>query len=200
MARMRACKEQLKAWLNSDDWENQLARLAELDDKVTVGPLFSFLLLGEPMTSRAASALGLVVAHLAQKSPESARNIVRRCMWHMNEDSGNIGWGIPEAFAEILVRSPLLFREFHRVLISYIIHTGKSDNYCDHAPLRRSCYGAVGRLLQVYPQLGPQVAPYLEQGLQDTDPPCRAQAAWALQQMREPKNTDSKCDEKKKSQ
>lgn len=183
MARMRECKGQLKEWLSREDWESTTAVLDAMDDKTAVGPLFSFLLLGEPMAQRAAVALGLVVARMAQQSPESARNIVRRCMWHMNEDSGNIGWGIPEAFAEILVRSPVLFREFHRVLISYIIRTGKSDNYCDYAPLRRSCYGAVSRLALAEPQLAPLVRPHLEQGLQDADASCREQAAWALAQL-----------------
>lgn len=182
MARMRELKAQLKAWLSEDDWESGLERLDSLDEKAVVGPLFSLLLLGKPIMPRAARVLGMVVGRIAGHSPENARNIVRRCMWHMNEDSGNIGWGIPEAFAEMLAHSPLLFREFHRVLISYIIHTGKSDNFCDYDPLRRSCYGAVGRLVQVEPQLAPLVRPYLQQGLQDSDEACRAQASWALQQ------------------
>lgn len=185
MARMREVKTQLKAWLAGDDWEANLPLLAALDGKTAVGPLFSFLLLGEPMAQRAAVGMGIVVAGMAERSPESARNIVRRCMWHMNEDSGNIGWGIPEAFAEILVRSPLLFREFHRVLLSYIISTGKSDNFCDYDPLRRSCYWAVGRMLQVESQLSPHARPYLEKGLQDTDEQCRVQAAWALEQAKD---------------
>lgn len=183
MARMRALKEQLKTWLSADDWQKHLEELAQLDGKSVVGPLFSFLLMGEPLMPRAAQAMGIVVAQMAAQSPESARNIVRRCMWHMNEDSGNIGWGIPEAFAEILAHSPLLFREFHRVLLSYIIRTGKSDNFCDYDPLRRSCYWAVGRLAQVEPQLSPVVRPHLEQGLLDPDPQCREQAAWALEQL-----------------
>lgn len=184
MARMRELKAQIKNWLSADDWEANLPLLTALDGKAAVGPLFSFLLLGEPMAQRAAVGMGIVVAGMAERSPESARNIVRRCMWHMNEDSGNIGWGIPEAFAEILVRSPLLFREFHRVLLSYIVSTDKSNNYCDHAPLRRSCYWAVGRLLQVEPQLALTARPYLEQGLQDEDAQCREQAAWALGQIK----------------
>lgn len=183
MARMRELKGQLKDWLSADDWEKNLERLPELDGKTAVGPLFSLLLLGDPLMPRAARAMGIVVSHMAQHNPESARNIVRRCMWHMNEDSGNIGWGIPEAFAEILAHSPLLFREFHRVLLSYIIQTGKSDNFCDYAPLRRSCYRAVGRLAQVEAQLGPVLRPHLERGLLDPDEQCRVQAAWALAQL-----------------
>lgn len=184
MARMRALKQQLKEWLSDPDWESYMPRIAQLEGKEAVGPLFSFLLLGEPMSRRAAVAMGVVVAGMTEKSPESGRNIVRRCMWHMNEDSGNIGWGIPEAFAEILVRSPLLFREFHRVLLSYIIDTGKSDNYCDHDLLRRSCYWAVGRLAQVEAGIAPLVRSGLEQASQhDVDAECRKLAHWALQQV-----------------
>lgn len=182
MARMRELKGQLKAWLGEDDWESKLDLVDSLDEKSVIGPLFSLLLLGEPIMPRAARVLGMVVGRIAKHSPENARNIVRRCMWHMNEDSGNIGWGIPEAFAEMLAHSPLLFREFHRILISYIIHTGKSDNFCDYDPLRSSCYKAVGRLVQAKLSLAPTVRPYLQQGLADPDEGCRVQAAWALSQ------------------
>lgn len=183
MARMRALKTQLKQWLESPDWRERLSDIAALNGREAVGPLLSFLLSGGEMTARAAVGAGVAVAGLAEHEPEAARNILRRLMWHMNEESGNIGWGIPQAFAEILARSPRMAQEFHRVLSSYIMDTGRDDNFCDHDLLRRSCFWAVGRLARDRPDLCGGAVPYLIRGLSDRDVPCRGMAAWALAQL-----------------
>lgn len=180
MARMRGRKAQLRGYLESPDWKKHLAALAALDAREIVGPLLSFLPPGGDMAARAAVGLGVCVAGLAETAPEAARNIVRRLMWHMNEESGNIGWGIPEAFAEILARSPRLAGEFHAILLSYVMDTGRDDNYCDHAILRRSCFWAVGRLALARPDLCAKALPWLIKGLDDADAPCRGMAAWAI--------------------
>jgi len=182
MARMRANKELLRAALGAPDWRERLEQLAVDAPKEFVGPLMSFLLRGGTPAGRAAAALGACVAAVAREAPEDARVIMRRFMWHMNEESGNLGWGVPESMAETLARSPLLAKEFSRVLLSYIRDTGREDNFVDHAPLRCSCYWAVGRLLQAMPEFAVNVLPLLRAGLQDEDVPCRGMAAWALAQ------------------
>ena len=65
---------------------------------------------------RAASAFGRTVARLFDEKPEDARQLVRQFMWRLNEESGNIAWGIPEAFGEILAAQPQLARDFRRFL------------------------------------------------------------------------------------
>jgi hypothetical protein len=105
---------------------------------------------------------------------------MRRFLWQMNEESGNLGWGVPESMAETLARSDPLAREFARVLFSYIRDTGREDNFVDHAPLRRSCYWAVGRVIRARPELAAGALPLLRAGLQDEDIPCRGVAAWAV--------------------
>ncbi len=184
MARLRNHKKQLREYLQGDDWKSHLAEIEAMDPKEATGPLLSFLLLGADMTHRAAYALGPCIAKMAKHKPEEARNIMRRLMWHMNEESGNIGWGIPEAFAEILVRSEKMAVEFHSILLSYIIDTGRDDNYCDHALLRRSCYWAVGRLVGARPELCAKIIPWLMKNVSgaEEDAVCRALAVWALGQ------------------
>ena len=182
MPRMRSTKQQLKQYLQSPQWRDHLEEIAA-GGTSHVGPLFSFLLLGPQTMHRAAVALGLTTARLAEREPEAARNIIRRFMWHMNEESGNIGWGIPEAFGESLAASPLLAKDFHRVLASYLIDLGRDDNYCDNDLLRRSCYWAVGRLAQARPGLCAGARPWLRKGLEDNDAICRGMAAWALAQL-----------------
>ena len=182
MARMRSVKQKLKECLSGPQWRDHLDEIAQ-GGLENVGPLFSFLLLGPQTMHRAAVALGQVTALLAQQQPETAKNIIRRLMWHLNEESGNIGWGIPEAFAEILSASEPLAKDFHRILISYVIDLGRDDNYCDNDTLRRSCYWAIGRLAQARPQLCLSARPWLIKGLEDVDMVCQGMAAWALGQL-----------------
>jgi hypothetical protein len=182
MARMRSAKKRYKKWLTSPNWRDHLQEIAQ-DGKESIGPLFSFLLLDPLTRHRAAIALGASTARLAEKEADAAHNIMRRLMWHMNEESGNIGWGIPEAFAEILVANEALAKGFHRILCSYIMDLKHDDNYCDYPILRRSCYWAVGRLAQQRPELCLHVRPWLVKGLNDEDRVCQGMAAWALGQL-----------------
>ena len=182
MARMRSAKQKLKDTINSPEWRSHLDEIAQ-GGLENVGPLFSFLLLRPQTMHRAAVALGQVTARLAETQPEAAKNIIRRLMWHLNEESGNIGWGIPNAFAEILAASAPLAKDFHRILISYIIDLGHDDNFCDHDILRRSCYWGIGRLAQARPEMCLGARKWLLKGLEDQDVICRGMAAWALSQL-----------------
>jgi hypothetical protein len=188
MTRMRANKALLRDALGAPDWRERLEGLTAQAPGAFVGPLLSCLALGGVQAGRAAAALGACVAAMARTAPEEARVVMRRFMWHMNEESGNLGWGIPESMAETLARSALLAEEFSRVLLSYIRDTGREDNFVDHAPLRRSCYWAVGRLLQARPEFAVSALPLLQAGLRDEDLPCRGMAAWAIAQMGVPEN------------
>lgn len=165
-----------------EDWLTSLARLEARPARELVNPLLACLPLGGRSTLRAAGALGRAVARMTEEDGlEDARNLVRRLMWQMNEESGNIGWGVPEAFAEILACQPRLAEEFHRILISYVRKTGRDDNYCDHAVLRRSCFRAVGRLAEARPDLAAAGRDALLAGLaDDEDAACRQEAAAAL--------------------
>lgn len=174
-----ALKKKLKMELESPSWQESLPEIAALGQKACPG-LFSLLLSAPETRHRAAAALGLAIADIAEKNPEKGRDYIRQFMWRMNEDSGNIGWGVPEAFAETLAASPMLAREFAHILISYIIDLGFADNFCDYAPLRRSCYWAVGRLAEANPLLAAPAGKWLLKGLEDEDEICRGMAAWAL--------------------
>lgn len=179
MPKMRLNKRLLRERLLADDWRDNLASIAEMGADA-VGPLFSFLLLSPETRHRAARALGETINEIARADPEGAKNIIRRFMWHMNEESGNIGWGIPEAFAESLCANRRLADTYANILCSYIIDLGFDDNYCDHDILRRSCYWAIGRLAQTRPELAEKARPWLLKGLEDRDSICRGFAAWAL--------------------
>lgn len=179
MATFASNKRNFAKWLASDDWRVHLPEIIACGNS-GVSPLFS-LLPGQDLRShRAAYALGQLLANLALTEPEKARIAIRRFIWHMSEESGNIGWGIPEAFSESLAASPLLAKEYKNILLSYIMDLGFEDNYCDNDVLRRSCYWAIGNFASKRPNLAEKARPWLVRGLGDPDPVCRGMAAWAL--------------------
>ena len=177
--RFRTLKTTIRTRLQEPGWDDFAKELDEVPARELVGPLFSCLPLGGEATDRAASALGKAVSRMADEHIEEARNVVRRLMWHMNEESGNIGWGIPEAFGETLAQSPPLADTFRRVLLHYIYDAPeeKSTGFCDHAPLRISCYHAIERLLEARPDFVNEAMPLIRLSAQnETDEACREAA------------------------
>ena len=61
--------------------------------------------------------MGEVVSKIAENDLEFARIIMRRPMLNLNDESGGIGWGAPEAMGEIMARSEKLAEEYHKILI-----------------------------------------------------------------------------------
>lgn len=187
MPRFRSLKVLVRAWFRSDEWTKERPLPPECHEEGVstlslVNPLFACLTEGGATADRAAYALGGVMAKLYEESHEEAKNIVRRFMWHMNEESGNIGWGIPEAFGETLAQCRPLAETFRRVLLHYVYDApdGKSTSFCDHAPLRISCYKAIARLLEARPEYVNESMPVLRHSAEfETDEACR-NAARAL--------------------
>jgi len=143
--------------------ETLVAAVLELPLRRVVNPLISFFYHPEPLLRwRAISVFGVAAAALAETEPESARVMMRRLMWQLNDESGGIGWGAPEAMGESMARSPRLAGEYHRILVSYVRLDG---NYLEHSILQRGSLWAVGRLAEVRPDLvrpaGPALNPFL---------------------------------------
>jgi HEAT repeat protein len=180
MAQGRETKRRIIAGLADDDWQNGLDGLAELGQQA-VSPLFSALCSASPLVRwRAVTAFGVVVASLAAKTPEKARVVMRRFIWSLNDESGGIGWGAPEAMAEIMTQSPLLAREYHNHIAAYIHEDHcRPDCFLEYAPLRRGAVWGVARLAQVHPDLTAATEPDLLCALGDCDAHIRGYAAWA---------------------
>lgn len=186
VAHFRDLKRTLRDLLAGDDWRGRLSELDGLPARRLPGPLFSLLLdRAEAVRWRAALAFGRAVARLADgHSPgeglEPARVVLRQCLWRMNEESGGLGWGIPEALGETLARHERLAGEFHRVLASYVRQELRGEgNYLEHVPLRRAVFWALGRLAEVRPGLVRGEVRALTDGLGEEDAACRGLAARA---------------------
>ncbi|MBG0776815.1 MAG: HEAT repeat domain-containing protein [Desulfovibrionaceae bacterium] len=181
MSRFRTLKPRLLERLRSDDWRSVLDDQCGAAECEAVGPLFSFLPHPGAVRWRAALALGAAVARMADASMESARVVVRRLIWNLNEESGNVAWGAPEAMGAILAAHPRLADEYHTILISYVQDLGKSSNFLDHAPLRRGAYWGIGRLAETRPELAAKGAADLIKAVRgEEDVPSRGLAARAL--------------------
>jgi len=166
--------------LKSPDFEKELDSLAEIPIRKVLSPLFSALCSEEEEIKwRAVSIIGVGVSSLAEADMDGARDILRRMMWSLNEESGGIGWGMPEAMGEILARNENLAQEFTPLLISYIRPDG---NFLEFELLQRGVLWGIGRLAEVQPQLIQSLGAerHLRPYLDSRDSSVRGLAAWIL--------------------
>jgi len=164
--------------LTCDDRAQALAELAKLSARQVVNPLFSFFCSTDPTVRwRAVTAMGVVVTTLASANMEAARVVMRRMIWQLNEESGGIGWGIPEAMGETMARHEGLAEEYAHMLVSYIQEDG---NFLEHAPLQRGVLWGLGRLAGARPSLVKKATPDIEIFLSAEDAQLRGLAAWIL--------------------
>lgn len=178
----RQLKAKIRKLLLQQDIKSGLAQIGSMPARKVINPLFSFLCSMEPVLKwRAVMAMGEVVAGLADTDMESARVIMRRYMWQLNDESGGIGWGCPEAMGEIMARHKNLAAEFWRILISYIRPDG---NFLEHEALQRATLWGVGRLAHARPLLLKNSVGYLHPYMQKDDPYLRGLAAWACGPLR----------------
>jgi hypothetical protein len=128
---------------------------------------------------RAVLVAGRLAARLAAEDAEAAREFIRRLLWGLNEESGAIGWGLPEIFGEILAADQALAGEYLPLFLSYL---GPDDNYLEFTPLQQGLLWGLGRLTRARPQLFDQedLARRLIPFLASPDPGVRGLAAWAL--------------------
>ena len=173
----RNIKRNLQELLTQKNFDDALASIRQLPPKQVVSPLISFFYhQNEETKFRAIFAVGLVVSDMAQQDMEAARVIMRRLMWNLNDESGGIGWGSPEAMGEIMSRQKKLADEFSAILVSYIREDG---NYIEHEMLQRGVLWGIGRLGQARADLLEGVDKLLVPYLNAEDAYLRGMAAWA---------------------
>jgi HEAT repeat protein len=175
----RLLKNQVLELLRSATWPAAMEALAQMPARQAVNPLFGLLYHGEPLVRwRAVSAMGVVVSGLADQQMESARIIMRRFMWNLNDESGGIGWGSPESMGEIMALHAGLAREYSAILVSYADPQG---NFLEHPGLQQGVLWALGRLGRARPEMAHRAAgfilPFMEQ---PDDPILRGLAVWAV--------------------
>lgn len=174
----RARKQEIQGFFEGRMLAKALDVLSSMSRMEAVNTLFSFLPSIEPRVKwGAVTGLGVLVPRMADEDMEAGRVILRRLMWQLNDESGGIGWGCPEAMGEILACHGRLALEFAQVSVSYVREDG---NFLEYPPLKRGALWGVGRLAQARPGLVRDAGPYLEPFLDSPDPVLRGLALWGL--------------------
>jgi len=175
--RRRQFKNHILNLLEQDDPAAAISAICRLPARKAVNPLFGFFNSREEIIRwRAITAMGAVVARLADENMESARVIMRRLLWSLNDESGGIGWGSPEAMGEIMARHEPLAREYTKLLVSFIREDG---NYLEHEVLQRGVIWGLGRLAHARPELVRDAELHLHPYMNSSDNILRGFAAWA---------------------
>jgi hypothetical protein len=168
----RALKEEVLAGLRSDDPKRSFEVLLKRPPMPIINILFSLFLSHEPLIRwRAITAMGCAVARMAQEDIESARVVIRRMIWQLNDESGGIGWGCPEAMGEVAARDGRLAAEYGHILVSYV---REDANFLEYEPLR------AGRVAQEKPECVADAISHLLPALEAKEPALRGMAVWAL--------------------
>jgi len=182
----RTLKKQIHTLLSATDQPAAHRQILALPPNQVIGPLIAHLCaVDEHVKGRAIVALGQVVARLADHDMEAARIVMRRFMYMLNDESGGIGWGVPEAFAEILACHAGLAAEYTNILVSFMREDGF---YLEYEPLQRGLLWGINRLAEVHPELLHKfnATDYLRAYLNSKDPAIRGLAQSALQKLTGP--------------
>jgi hypothetical protein len=120
---------------------------------------------------RAIEAVGRVAAVRARGDLEPAREMVRRALWLMNDESGGVLWAGPELIGAVLANVPAARGEFLDVLASFL----------DEEPFRAGTRWALWRVALASPaDVAAAAGGALATSLSDPDPAVRGHAALAL--------------------
>ncbi len=172
----RQLKKKVLKLLKKGEFEKNLEKICRIDARKVVNPLISFFYNPDELVKwRSITAIGSVVSDLAGNDIESARVIMRRLMWSLNDESGGIGWGAPEAMGEIMAKNQQLADEYSSILLSYI---NESGNYLEHAILKRGVLWGLGRLAYARPQLVKPATHFLIPYMLSEDSFHRGLAVW----------------------
>lgn len=189
----RAIKQEVLSLLASADLDRISREVRGYAEKELVNPLFSALSRPEEMVRwHAISVFGQVVPSLADEDMEAARIVMRRFLWSLNDESGGIGWGAPEAMAEIMLHHDRLAGEYLHMLISYLRPDGplahQDGNYIELPALQRGVVWGIGRLAAERAKeltargVTADLLPCLHSG----DGGVRGLAVWALGRLQDP--------------
>jgi len=169
-------KKKILQILAQNSFEKDIMEISGFTARAVVNPLFSFFYNRDELVKwRAVTAMGLVVSNLADHDIESARVVMRRLIWNLNDESGGIGWGSPEAMGDIMARHEGLAKEYYTILISYII---PDRNYIEHEILQRGVLWGIGRLAHARPHLVKDFVHLLYNYMESPDSALRGLAAW----------------------
>jgi hypothetical protein len=171
----------LKGFLERVDYSGLLQASQGHEGKIS-GGLIGLLTDGEERIKwRAVKALGLVTGRLYARDPERARTVIRQLIWNLNDESGGIGWGMPEAMGEILAEIPALHPEYLALFTAYL-----TEDKCrlENPQMKAGVIWGIGRIRQLEDNYRCKVIPFLLEALKAPESLLQGTAAWSLGQLK----------------
>jgi HEAT repeat protein len=148
--------------------------------KRVLGSLVTSTYDADPRISwRAIEALGVAASRVAEDDPDHIRQLLRRLLWLINDESGGICWRAPEAMAEILWHRPKLFADYVPIVTSLIVNLEEED--LEH--FRAGTLRAIGRLAEAGADHIHDVISSVTFALDDSNPQVRGMAVWCLREV-----------------
>lgn len=143
-----------------------------MSDKLRAGRLMRFAYQPDELKrGRAFEELSETAVRIAAKGDlEDLREIIRRLLWSMNDESGGVGWFAAEAAAAIMVGVPALIDEYGVILASNM----------RMSPFEPSVHRALARIIPLKPELFTETAVELVDSLESANAVERACAAICL--------------------
>lgn len=129
---------------------------------------------------RAMEAIGLITGEMAKESPENVRNLVGRLLWMIRDESGGIGWSVPETLGEIVKNNPKLCADIAPVIVSF--H--------DEKMLTAGVLWAIGSIGAINKETVEYAGPVVRSSLKSQDPVIRGFAARAAGALRDRSSAD----------
>ncbi|MBU0674808.1 MAG: HEAT repeat domain-containing protein [Proteobacteria bacterium] len=178
--RDRALKKELQNLLSDGAFPAVASLVDRISPAKALNPLISLLCsTDELLKFRAIEVLGQALQDIANQEMEDARVVMRRFMWMLNDESGGIGWGVPEAMAEAMCCHQQLAEEYAHILVANMREEG---NFLELEMLQRGLMWGLGRLAERRVNLMSKknAGLYLPPYLNSPDPMVRGRAAFAL--------------------
>jgi hypothetical protein len=125
-------------------------------------------------------ALGEVTSEPGVYSVEKIRELLRRFFWWLNDESGAVPFGIPEAIGVVLAARPELQQEFLPLICAMAHH----PDLLQAGPIERGVFWALGRIGRPVALCSPEAVTAVACAAQQhPDAQTRTTAVWALSRM-----------------
>lgn len=122
----------------------------------------------------ALSALEALAQEFAAQYDEIYRNVIRRAVWAMADESGNVPWAAPEMMAVVIKACPVQYKEFVKIMVT----NGLDSPMCHYGVLWAAGYLGEDYLSELEPFL-----PKLMKFLDAKEDELRGLAVWAMKQL-----------------
>jgi hypothetical protein len=153
--RRQQLKRQVTLLLREEELVQIKKQCATFNQRSLINPLISCLCYtDEKIRWHCVSVIGEVVHKIAVDEMENARIVMRRFLWMLNDESGGIGWGVPEAMSESMYHNRILAEEYMHMLVSYSRDDGselfQDGNFIELPLLQHGVLWGLCRLAENY--------------------------------------------------